>query len=67
MPTTRLGKDKGKEADKNDKNAKNSKKDDVPEVGFQLEPSLNHFDKLTMKLWWSHNCHNHGWLVVTGT
>jgi hypothetical protein len=38
MPTTRLGKEKGKEEDKNDKSKKNSKKDDLPEVGLQFEP-----------------------------
>lgn len=39
MPTTRLGKEKGKEDDKNknDKSKKSSKKDDVPEVGLQFE------------------------------
>jgi hypothetical protein len=37
MPTTRLGKEKGKEEDKNDKSKKN-KKDDLPEVGLQFEP-----------------------------
>lgn len=36
MPTTRLGKEKGKEEDKNDKSKKNSKKDDLPEA---VEPA----------------------------
>ena len=38
MPTTRLGKGKEKEEDKKDKGKMNSKKDDVPEVGLQIEP-----------------------------